>query len=213
MKKILFTLFFFMLFVGQSNALIINPLPDRFGEDDKTEVFDPSVLSTAIEGYDRYDKKLGSIFGFFFMNDQNNLITIFERSDWLGTSRPTAKIDFESGIVYDYDEGNIIQNRFSPNKSNIGFFLQPDTTHTLYTVASMNENRLDVVATFPNLKISNNYLLGFENPYCDHVLAFEHIKDFSPVPVPEPETLILIWLGLIFATLFMLVPLKSTKLR
>lgn len=197
MKKLLFTLFFILLFVGQANALISNPLPGTFGADDHSEIFDPCLCLTTIEGYDFKDQTTGSTFGFFFTNDPGTLITIFDPLDKkVGTTKPSAKIDFVNGIVYDKDDNWSIQDTFTINAASIGFFLKPNSVHTLYTVASMNNNGLDVAATFPHLTLDKTYLFGFENPYTNAIFAFEVVKGITPVP--EPETAALMGLGLLF---------------
>lgn len=213
MKKILFTLIFILLFVGQSNALILNPLPGTFGSDDNSEIFDPCLCLTSIEGYDINDQTSGSTFGFFFTNDPGNLITIFDPLDMeVGTTKPSAKIDFINGKVYDKDAGWIIQDTFTPNGGYIGFFLKPDNVTTLYTVASMNASGIDVAATFPHLVLDKTYLFGFEDPNTKITLAFEVVKGITAVP--EPETAALIGIGLLFlASILVFVPLKYPMSR
>lgn len=217
MKKILFTLFFIMLFVGQANALISNPLPGTFDADDHSEIFDPCLCLTSIEGYDFNDQGSGTTFGFFFTDDPGTLITIFDPLDKkVGTTRPSAKIDFVNGRVYDKDAGlGVIQDTFTINYGSIGFFLMPDSVHTLYTVASMNKNGLDLAATFPHKALDKTYLFGFgfENPktHITTTFAFEVVQGITPA-VPEPETAALMGLGLLFlASILVIVPLKYPR--
>lgn len=211
MKKIFLTLFFILLCVGQSNALIINPLPGTFGPDDNSEIFDPCLCLTSIEGFDINDQTTGSTFGFFFTEDPGTLITIFDPLDKkVGTTKPSAKIDFVHGIVYDKDDNWSIQDTFTINSGSIGFFLKPNSVNTLYTIASMNNNGLDVAATFPHLTLDKTYLFGFENPYTNAIFAFEVVKGITPVP--EPETAALMGLGLLFlASILVFVPLKYPR--
>lgn len=211
MKKILLTLFFIILFAGQSNALILNPFPALLDEDDNSEIFDPCLCLTSIEGYDFNDQGSGTTFGFFFTKDPSTLITIFDPLDKkVGTTRPSAKIDFVHGKVYDKDDNWSIQSTFTPKNGYIGFFLKPDSVHTLYTIASMNENGLDVAATFPHMLLDKTYLFGFEDPDNNTIFAFEIVQGITPVP--EPETAALMGLGLLFlASILVFVPLKYPR--
>jgi hypothetical protein len=224
MKRLLLASVLVLFCVAQSNATIVNPRPASFGPDDGTELWIPcAACMTSIEGYDLSDTRGydGSTFGFFFMgsdlSNPDNLITIFDPTDRIhGSTNPRAAIDFYHGKVYDVDAGNTIQDTFIPqHHPKIGFFLQADPDlypNTLFTVSSLNPGGADAAATFPALQHPNfptavSYLLGFEvpdgggtGPQSSLTLAFEVVQGIHPTP--EPETFLLIGMGLCMMALF-----------
>ncbi len=186
-----------------SEALIINPDPLSFADDNGSELFYPSNSVFSIELLD-----LGSYvgfpssFGFYFASNPSALISIFEPED-SGGSDQLALVDFVAGEVADLDEG-IVQDTFTPGLGAIGFFYEIDATAAggpqivLFTQTSRN-NGSDVSATFPSFTEENLHVLGFEL-FDDDTQMFETVS-YNLVgnidPVPEPSTLMLLCMGFI----------------
>jgi len=179
----------------KGGATITNPDPSVWADDDGTELFIPGDLILSFEAWDFGDELTGSSFGFFFGSYPGSLITIFgpedEATDW---DPQVAVINFDTGVVWDFDDG-VVQSVFTPNPGDsIGFFFSSMLSGTLYTVASMNTPVFDAAATFPSLSAPTVYLVGFEWIGIGTV-AFEVVSCVTPVP--EPGTLLLFGAGLV----------------
>ena len=118
LKHCLFSGFLFVA-SNAANSIILNPDPAQFTEDTGAEIFSPSALSISVEIFDilgDINPGAGSEFGFYFtgtdVNDSTNLITIFDSADQLvGSTAPSATIDFNAGVVFDND-ASAVQNFF-----------------------------------------------------------------------------------------------------
>ncbi len=186
-----------------------NPAPTTFADDlDDLGIFFPSDLVVTFEIFDLgalAPAFAGNTFGFFFVTDPANLITIFDPLDQdPDPSTPDDKqigvVNFLTGTVIDWDELTV-QDTFS-GIGNIGFFLTPDASFglpTLFTVPSLNPLGLDFSGTFPRLGVPENFLLSFavQNQLTGQPinLGFEFVAGISPVS--EPATLILLASGLL----------------
>ena len=100
--------------------------------------------------------------------------------------------------------------------NNIGFFLQIDTQYykeTLFTVAALNANGADIAATLPSINIPKTYLIGFEKPNSNPslILGAELVSGITPYAVPEPRTLELMGVGLLFVSVFSIRSLIRSK--
>ena len=182
-----------MFAVAPAEAVITNPAPGLFGDDDGGALFLPMENVLSAEIFDLGGIVANSEFGFFFANAPETLIPIFETSD----QRPPqqwARIDFGAGEVWDGDEG-VLQNTFF-GSGFIGFYLfvtgLPSGEDFLaYSVPSMNEGGLDLFASFPSLFFETGYLFGFESPEVRVPVSFNVALGLQKAPVPATSLLMI----------------------
>jgi len=191
-----------------ADAVIVNPDPGTYANDDGTEYFHHANSVLNIELKDAFGEfGVGSLFGFFFQSDPSTQVTIFGPEDQdpdpggAGSILQSATIDFLSGTVTDNDEGSV-QDTFS-GSGNVAFFLTLDPNSvndnvpdlTLYTVAALNPGGADSSATFHLLADPSTYLIGFEETGSSTLLGYNFVQGVTPVP--EPSTLLLVGSGLL----------------
>jgi hypothetical protein len=190
-----------MFAVAPAEAVITNPAPGLFGDDDGGALFLPMENVLSAEIFDLGGLVADSEFGFFFANSSETLIPIFE----VGDQRPPqqwARIDFGAGEVWDGDE-NVLQNTFS-GSGLIGFYLLvtnlPGGEDFLaFSVPSMNPDGLDLFASFPSLFVETGYLFGFESPEVRVPVSFNVAVGLQKAPVPATPLLMLAGLAALVA--------------
>lgn len=198
MKRLMIILIaiLFYLSSGSANATIVNPDPSTWGNDNGSETFSPAMFSSSVELYDILGALgAGTTFGFYFVDNPGNLITVFDPADQTTPGNvQSATINFGTGIVRDIDAGFTLQDLFPVSTSDIGFFLSIETLSgidTFYTQHVLNTSLSDFSATFPSLIDANQYLIGFENR---NTLYFGLVNGVTST-VPEPGTIALFAAG------------------
>lgn len=198
MKKLLIALIAFLLHFssGSVNATIMNPNPAMWGNDNGSETFSPGMLAGTVELYDILGALgAGTTFGFYFIDNPADLITVFDPTDQTTPGNvQSASINFGTGVVRDVDAGFTLQDLFPVSTSDIGFFLSIETLagiDTIYTEHVLNPFLLDLSATFPSWTDPDQYLIGFEN---SNTLYFGLVNGVTST-VPEPSTLVLFAAG------------------
>ncbi|EKE13357.1 MAG: hypothetical protein ACD_13C00023G0002 [uncultured bacterium] len=194
----LFVSVFFFASASATHALMTNPAPALFHEDDDTELFTPESLIIDFELWDIGDllPNTFSEFGFFFAGDDPtnsaNRTIIFGNEDFFSLSlEEAASINFNTGIVRDLTDFSQ-QDAFTPGAGDIGFYYTLNNL-TIYTLSIYNILGSDV-GTFRFRDNPNAYLIGFESPLVSTPLAYELVAGVSPVP--EPATMMLVGTGL-----------------
>ena len=134
--------------------------------------------------------------GIYFADDPGTLIPIFDETDDAGAQE--VGIHFDNGIIYDRDEGGVIETVFAPTLNAFGFYLSidyddPTPDLLIYTDPILNPGGVDFAGTFPTLDNGTIYLIAFEVD--DRVLALQLVDSV----VPEPSTAVLLLGGLLFA--------------
>lgn len=198
-----------LMLPGKSEAIIANPNPAVWANDDGSTIFAPSALTGNIEIYDLFGAINGSgTFGFYFNSTPGTHTTIFGTEDQGGAQ--SALVNFGTGVVFDVD-ASTLQSLFATSGSPIGFyysFVAGDISHTYFTEPSLNPFSLDLAATFPSLTNPHRYLLGFETPgsaglqAAGGTLLYLEIVN-GVTPVPEPSTLALLLTGVAGAGLYL----------
>ncbi|MEK6760208.1 MAG: PEP-CTERM sorting domain-containing protein [Deltaproteobacteria bacterium] len=194
---------FLMSSSEKAQAIIVNPAPLLLNDDTDASIFSPT--SSSIGFATKYDITTTlpsgwfSVFGFYYVTDPSTKITVFGSED-TRTLPQSASIDFNSGNVYDLDDGGSIQSSFLAQAgSGIGFFQYYYNSDPVpYTLmenseAYLNIDGLDAFAAFQYKSYSNAYLVGFNHPPSNTFLSYEVVGGITPVP--EPSTLILLGSG------------------
>lgn len=204
-RKLITAVFINFIWIVSAHAVIANPDPSTFADDDGSRYFSPASKVLGVEILDLFGSLgAGSTFGFYFKNDPSNPVVIFDSSDQSSALPPqTAVIDFGLGVVLDIDGGLTIQNIFT-GSGPIGFFLGINTLVPtigglgIATDPLLNINGLDLVSTFPVLANPDAYLLAFDIPLPQQaplVLGLHAIEGITPATppqtIPEPATLAL----------------------
>jgi hypothetical protein len=200
MKKLLIVLIAVLLHfsTGSVSATIVNPNPVMWGNDNGSETFSPGLFAGTVELYDILGGLgAGTTFGFYFIDNPGDLITVFDPADQtMSGNVQSATINFGTGVVRDADAGFSLQDLFPVSTSDIGFFLSIETLagiDTIYTEHVLNPLLLDLSATFPSWTDPDQYLIGFEN---SSTLYFGLVNGVTSA-VPEPSTLVLFAVGVI----------------
>jgi len=181
-----------------------------FGPDDGSQLFNLGDVAVSVEIQDMGEvADVASEFGFFYITDPFNLITVFDFMDVSagGATPQSALIDKSSGLVIDWDESNPaipyfeIQSLFIDLGVPIGFYFafdhdgDPLTDPFLSrTVSALNIGGLDLAQTYPAIGDPSTYLLEFGTA-TGGMLAMELVSGITPVP--EPAALSMIALGLL----------------
>jgi len=200
---VLFLIIAFLSFAGRASA---DPISDYgpFGDDDGTELWIPNdqVWSFAGGIGSAFEPDEFAGFGFYYSTDPGTLITIFGpgEQDFDGSNPQTAVIDFIEGTVWDTDD-SVIESTFTnvPGTS-IGFWLGLDVGTGpvfVYTESSLNAG-FDILQTMPSLSDPNTYAIVFVIPEAaETTVITELVSGITPVPVPEPATILLLGSSLI----------------
>lgn len=154
-----------LLFCSAAHAAII--APPNYDADDGTELFTNEFdVGFAVEIFDLGESvSTGFEFGFYFANNSNTLITIFDSLDSSISNLNSAIIDFNTGVILDND-ATVIQSQFVGSGA-FGFYLgildgNGDIVNTLYTQAALNIANIDFAGTLPSTVTGTEYLIGFE---------------------------------------------------
>ncbi len=184
-----------LMLPGKSEAIIANPNPAVWANDDGSQLFTPFPLTGNLEIFDLFGAINGTgTFGFYFNSTPGTHTTIFGTEDQGGAQ--SALINFGTGFVFDLD-ASAVQSLFATSSDPIGFYysyVAGDMSQTVFTQPVHNPFSLDLAATFPDLTNPNKYLLGFETAN-GTPLYFEIVNGVAPVPTPEPSTLALLLTG------------------
>lgn len=187
----------------KAQAIIVNPAPALLNDDKGASIFSPT--SSSIGFTTKYDITTTlpsgwySVFGFYYAADPSTRISIFGSED-TRTLPQSASIDFNSGNVYDLDDGGSIQSSFLVQAgSGIGFFQQYYNSDPVpFTLLENSESYLnigglDAFAAFQFKSDPNAYLVGFNHPVSNTFLSYNIVGGITPVP--EPSTLLLLGSG------------------
>lgn len=200
-----FLLLLLLALPGLGSATIIGgpapfPFTSTHGPDDGTEIFDPVSNLFSVQIHDVFDNF--NSFGFYFAGTDPtnplNRITIFSTDDQ-GLLQ-LASVNFDAGIVFDLNPSDpLIEASFTDLGTPIGFYLDINIPLlggiTAFTQSALNPEGQDLAATFPKLADPTDYLIGFEGPNGNAILALEIVEGITPVP--EPATVLLVGSGLI----------------
>ncbi len=194
---------FLMSSSEKAQATIVNPAPPILNDDMGASIF--SQTGSSIDFISKYDITTTlpagwySVFGFYYTTDPLNKITVFGSED-TRTLTQSASIDFNSGNVYDLDDGGSIQSSFLIQAgSGIGFFQyyynSDPVPFTLLenSESYLNIGGLDAFAAFQYKSNPTAYLVGFNHPLSNTFLSYDIVGGITPVP--EPSTLLLLGSG------------------
>jgi len=200
-----------LLMSGEAAAILMNPNPAIFANDDGSTVFVPSDPVVAFERLDPLSDNPGlaipTFFGFYFDGTDGvgeNAAVIFDNSDQVNNA---AVVDFSLGRVFDFDEGAAqVGGAFTNTPGgtgNIGFWLavlypgQVDYT-TFYTDPILNSG-FDLAATFHELLDPSSYMTVFEVPFGVDTLRLAYRAKIGGINAvtPEPSIFSLFGLGLV----------------
>lgn len=186
------------------------PLVAEAGPDiDGSGYFNPADnASVAIELFDLAGSTapLGTRLGFYRQGAPGALFTIFEITDQQTIADPQqqrALIDFATGRVLDWDSGQAsgtLQNVFAPGTNPFGLFVQILGLGTFFSDPLLNPGGVDVFGAFPRLASSRTIFPTFFSIQSDGTSVPLHISLLTNVvPIPGPQTLALLVLGLALA--------------
>ncbi len=185
-----------MLASTQAQAVIANPNPALFENDNGAIYFKHDTLSVSAEVFDLLGVP-GSIFGFYFRGTDPTVAAnrgvIFDELD---PTNNLAVIDFGAGTIVDVEDSSV-QDTFDPSLSplDIGFFFTTSgTTETIFSDPALNPGGVDLSTAFASKDGSGLYLIGFELPTIG-AITFSLLGPLTAVP--EPGALSLVVLGLI----------------
>lgn len=176
----------FFIFAANANALLINPDPTTFQEDNGAELFLPATDLFAV----KLASPLSGTFGFYYSDSPTALIPIFDFTKVLGTS---ASVDFNSGLITDNDFQNSFS--FTTGLGSIGFYFTNGFT-TIFTESILNQG-VDLVSTFPGITDTSAYLLGFDFSGTGS-LSTEVVEFVGGITaVPEPGIISILGIGIL----------------
>lgn len=145
-----------------ANAIILNPGPGAYAEDEGVISFVPDSQTFFLEAFDALPSlNVVSRFGFYRLSDPATLISIFSAEDQAAPDQ-IALADFGGGYVADIDEG-VAESGFAPGLGPIGFFLELTGILTVYSDPALNGGD-DFMAAFQSLTDPTSYFIGAEIP-------------------------------------------------
>ncbi len=193
----------FMVAATPASALIVNPFPTLFGDDDGTQVF---ARVGDVVGFGSITAMPDpSVAGFAPAGDPTGSVPLLSSADPANFS---VFASFSAGTIVDQFLNT--RGSFTAPIAGLSFFMVlPGAGLYLSTEELFNPGALRLVGTFPSLDTANRYLLEFTIPATESIANIAlglFIVDgvapvsFTPVPVPEPGTLTLM-AGLLGASL------------
>lgn len=186
---------------GAVSVVISNPDPTVYGNDvGGSGMFIRSGLFTAGDDL-TFNVEFGDLgetiappgfeFGFFFSDDPNTLIPIFETTD-APAGTQSAFVQFDAGgsgfgFVFDNDAGAAQGPSFATTSDVFGFYL--DAGYGTYLSNPALQGGFDNSAEFPLLADPNAFLIIFEDDLdlsdgVQNTLGVYLVDGISPVPVP-----------------------------